>query len=385
MIHQTNDPEQAATFIKDLGNLSDPRDNRGKRLDLAFTIGSSVLAILSGRSKVSSIHRYMENRADWIRKTIGKPKAKVVSRAHLPRMLVIVDLDELNDIVEGHFGVRLEVDDRDEWSAIDGKTLRGTTNAKNKQGERTLLATTHTERNILAQRPMSGPKSSEITAARELLRETGLEKKKTTLDALHLNPTTTAQINLAGGIYIIQAKDNQKELKKQFEHLFASEKPLGVISTTEQGHGRYEARKGTFIALEEVDFDDRWEDSGFQSLIVMERQTIRIAQQKVSSETSYYVSNQKADEAQHNEQSSLFNAVRRHWGVESDNWIRDVTLGEDQVKTKHANQAHVMACLRTLAMRLLRKTNTKNFQATIETFSDCPDRFETFLHQTGFV
>ena len=70
MIHQTNDPEQAATFIKDLGNLSDPRDNRGKRLDLAFSIGSSVLAILSGRAKVSSIHRYMENRADWIRKTI---------------------------------------------------------------------------------------------------------------------------------------------------------------------------------------------------------------------------------------------------------------------------------------------------------------------------
>lgn len=385
MVHRTKDPKQAATFIEDINNLSDPRDNRGKRLDLAFTIGSAVLAILSGRSKVSSIHRYMENRADWIRKTIKKPKAKVVSRAHLPRMLVIVDLDELNDIVEAHFGVRLEVDDQDEWTAIDGKTLRGTTNAKNKQGERTLLATTHAERNILAQRPMSGPKSSEITAARELLRETGLEKKKVTLDALHLNPTTTAQINLAGGIYIIQAKDNQEELKKQFEHLFASEKPLGVISTTEQGHGRYEVRQGTFIVLGEVDFDDRWTDSGFQTLIVMKRQTIRTVQQKVSVETSYYVSNQRVDQAQHSEQSSLFNAIRRHWGVESDNWIRDVTLGEDQVKTKHANQAHVMACLRTLAMHLLRKTNSKNFQATIETFSDCPDRLEIFLRQSRFV
>lgn len=376
---------QAASFIKDLNNLSDARDNRGKRLDLAFTIGSVVLAILSSRSKVSSIHRYMENRADWIRKTIKKPKAKVVSRAHLPRILVIVDLDELNDIVEAHFGVRLEVDDQDEWIAIDGKTLRGTTNAKNKQGERTLLATTHAERKILAQRPMSGPKSSEITAARELLRDTGLEKKKVTLDALHLNPTTTAQINLAGGIYIIQAKDNQEELKKQFEHLSASEKPLGVISTTEQGHGRYEVRQGTFIALEEVDFDDRWTDSGFQTLIAMKRQTIRTGQQKVSVETSYYVSNQKVDQVQHSEQSNLFDAIRRHWGVESDNWIRDVTLGEDQVKTKHANQAHVMACLRTLVMHLLRKANSKNFQATIETFSDCPDRFEIFLRQSRFV
>ena len=77
------------------------------------------------------------------------------------------------------------------------------------------------------------------------------------MDALHLNPITTAQINLANGIYIIQAKDNQKELGKQFEHLFANEKHLGIISTTEQGHGRFETRKSTFIALEEVDFDDR--------------------------------------------------------------------------------------------------------------------------------
>ncbi len=95
---------------------------------------------------------------------------------------------------------------------------------------------------------------------------------------------------------IIQAKDNQEKLGEQCEHLFANERPLGVISTTEQGHGRYEARRGTFIALGEVDFDDRWADSGFQTLIVMERQTIRIVQQKVSVETSYYVSNQKVDE-----------------------------------------------------------------------------------------
>jgi len=380
-----DDRAKVAPFFKDLSNITDPRDNRGKRHNLAFIVGSSVLAILVGRSKVSSIHRYIENKVDWLRKVTKTRKAKSISRAHLPRILAIVDLDELNDIVKAHFGVRLEVDDRGEWVAIDGKTLRGTTNAEDKQGERTLLAVTHTDRSILAQRPMSGPKSSEITAARELLRETGLEEAKVTLDALHLNPTTTAQINLAGGIYVIQVKDNQKELRKQCERLAANKKSLGVISTTERGHGRYEARQGTFIALEEVDFDERWADSGFQTLIVMERQTIRMAQQKVSVETSYYVSNQKVDEERHSEQSSLFGAIRRHWGVESDNWIRDVTLGEDKVKTKHASQAHIMACLRTLAMRLLRKANVKNFQSAIETFCDCPDRFEAFLRQTEFV
>jgi predicted transposase YbfD/YdcC len=382
---QADDPEKAASFIKALHSLTDPRDNRGKRIDLAFTVGAVVLAIMSGRSKLSSIHRYIWNRAGWLRKVTKMPKARLISRAHLPRLLTIVPLDELNDIVEAHFGVRLEVNDDDQWAAIDSKTLRGTTNADDKQGERTLLAVTHTKRDILAQRPMSGPKTSEITAARELLRETGLEKGKVTLDALHMNPTTTAQINLAGGNYIIQVKDNQEELRKQCERLAAEDDPLEVITTVEKGHGRHETRKGAFFDLEKIEFAERWSESGIRTLIVMERQTIKTAHWKVSSEVSYYVSNQEVSLEQSNVQSGLFTAIRRHWGVESENWIRDVTFNEDHVKTKCADQAHVMACLRTFVVKLFRKANLKNFQAALETFCDCPDKFEVFLCQTGVV
>jgi len=382
---QANDLEKAASFIEALHSLTDPRDNRGKRINLAFTIGVVVLAIMSGRSKLSSIHRYIWNRADWLRKVTKMSKTRLISRAHLPRLLAIVPLDELNDIVEAHFGVRLAVNDQDEWTAIDSKTLRGTTSADDRQGERTLLAVTHTKRNILAQRPMSGPKTSEITAARELLRETGLEKGKVTLDALHMNPTTTAQINLAGGIYIIQVKDNQEELRKQCERLAAEDDPLEVITTVEKGHGRHETRKGAFFDMEKIEFAERWSDSGIRTLIVMERQTIKTAHWKVSSEVSYYVSNQEVRREQSNVQSELFTAIRRHWGVESENWIRDVTFNEDNVKTKCADQSHVMACLRTFVVKLFRKANLKNFQAALETFCDCPDKFEVFLCQTGVV
>ena len=381
----TNDPEKAETFIKALHSLADPRDNRGKRINLAFTTGATVLAIMAGRSKVSSIHRYIENKADWLRQVIKKPKARLVSRAHFPRLLAMVRLDELNDIVEAHFGVRLAVNNQDEWTAIDSKTLRGTTGANDKQGERTLLAVAHSKRNILAQRPMSGLKSSEITAARDLLWETGLEKGKVTLDALHMNPTTTAQVNLAGGTYIIQVKDNQEKLREQCERLAAEDVSLGMITTTEKGHGRHETRSGTFFDLEKIEFPERWSESGLQTLVVMERRTITTAQHKVSSEISYYVSNQKVCLEQFDVQSELFTAIRRHWGVESENWIRDVTFNEDHVKTKCADQAHVMACLRTFVVQLFRKAKLKNFQAAVETFCDCPDKFDAFLRQAGVV
>lgn len=118
---------------------------------------------------------------------------------------------------------------------------------------------------------------------------------------------------------------------------------------------------------------------------MIERQTVKTAQRKASSEVSYYVSNQEVSLEQPNIQNELFTAIRRHWGVESENWIRDVTFNEDNIKTKCADQAHVMACLRTFVVKLFRKANLKNFQAALETFCDCPDKFAAFLCQTGVV
>ena len=68
--------EQVASFVDLLKNeLPEHRDNRGKRHPLAFVIaGPFVLATLVGRQKLSSIHRFMRNRADWLHELIQTPK-----------------------------------------------------------------------------------------------------------------------------------------------------------------------------------------------------------------------------------------------------------------------------------------------------------------------
>ncbi|MCX7108718.1 MAG: hypothetical protein NTX45_01055, partial [Proteobacteria bacterium] len=78
-------------------------------------------------------------------------------------------------------------------------------------------------------------------------------------------------------------------------------------------------------------------------------------------------------------------AVRGHWGVESNNWIRDVTFKEDGVKTKAGNQAQVMGLLRGIAIELIRKTMPKNFQAAIDKFVDSSDALESILLQANFL
>lgn len=368
------------SFVAKLKRLTDKRDKRGKRHDLAFVLGGVVLAIMSGRAYVSSIHRFITNRLAWLSRVLGYRQAQAVSRAQLPRILAGVDWSALNEVVEAQFGVEIEVEAQ-RWYAVDGKTLRGVAG----QRERVLLAVSHSERRTVAQQPLHGTKKSEITAVRELLAQTGLEKGQTTMDALHFNPKTTGQINQADGKFVSQLKANQPKLLAQMSQEAAAAKPLGRLKTVDHGHGRLEIRQATFFKINHLDLDPRWAQSGLTTLVVMARRTTDLASQKRSAEVSFYCTNTAVDPLDEITQQELFQAIRGHWGVEADNYLRDVSFQEDQVKTKHGNQAQVLASFRTVALQLFRQAGFANFKAALETFADCPDQFETFLIQYGFL
>jgi predicted transposase YbfD/YdcC len=368
------------SFAAKLKRLVDKRDKRGKRHELAFVPGSVVLAIMSGRAYASSIHRFIKNKLAWLRRVLGQQAAKAVSRAQLPRILDKVDWAGLNEIVVEHFGVRIEVEAK-QWYAVDGKTLGGVAG----QRERLLAAVSHRERRTVAQQPLHGTKKSEITAVRELLAQTGLEKGHSTLDALHFNPTTTRQINQAGGHFVIQLKANQPHLLAQLSQEAAAAQPVGRLKMVDKGHGRLEIRQATFFKISHLELDPRWAQSGLTTLIVLARRSTDLATQKRSAEVSFYCTNVSVAPADTVTQEELFQAIRGHWGVEADNYIRDVSFQEDKVKTKQGNQAQVLASLRTLAIQLLREAGFVNFKAALETFADCPDQFETVLIQYGFL
>jgi len=79
---------QITCFVDLLKNeLPERCDNRGKRHPLALVIVAFVLATLVGRQKLSSIHSFMRNRADWLYELTQTPKVKPISGAHLPRLL----------------------------------------------------------------------------------------------------------------------------------------------------------------------------------------------------------------------------------------------------------------------------------------------------------
>lgn len=372
--------KKSTSFMTKLRGLIDIRDNRGKRHELAYVLGSVVLAIMSGRSSASSIQRFIKNRIEWLRHILNNSEAKPVSRAQLPRILAKVDWVALNEIIWVHFGLKIEVE-RDKWYALDGKALRGI----EQSGERVLLAVSHLERKTVAQKRRQGPKESEITAVREMLAETSLEKGRITLDALHCNPTTTQQSHQAGCLFIIQLKVNQPTLFEKMSQEAAEARPLATLKSTQKNQGRLEVRQAALFDMTHLQLDPRWSQSGLATLIVISRRTTQLAKQKSSAEVSFYLSNVQVQADDQQLQSELVAAIRHHWHIESDNYIRDVSFQEDLVKTKDSNQGHVLASLRTLAIRVFREANINNFRAALDHFSDDPAYFEVFLPRFGFL
>jgi predicted transposase YbfD/YdcC len=370
-------------FIDALKALPDPRDNRGKRHLLAFLIVTVVFAILVGRSNVSGIHRYMTNKIEWLRETTGFKVATPISRAHLPRMLASLDWPMLTVVITNCFGKQTAQMIQDEWISADGKVMRGTLKSGEKQA--IIHAVSHESRIDVAQACQVGDKSSEIPVMREFLKETGLEKAKISLDAHHCNPETMTQIEQAGGLYLIQVKENQPKLLEQCRAL-AGQSPLAETIEHDCGHGLITTRQANLYNVQLSDIDSRWQHSGLRTLVVMNRETFNKSSQKITNETTCYLSNYQNDDKQHTVKN-LASAIRGHWSVESNNWQLDVTLGEDRVQIKNGNQAQIMGKLRCFSMNLLRwaKTGTQNFQASIEKFTDSPESLISMLKQVNFL
>ncbi|WP_293932100.1 ISAs1 family transposase [Iodobacter sp.] len=236
----------------------------------------------------------------------------------------------------------------------------------------------HTTRETEPQARQEGEKSSEINVVRivrTLLSETGLDSQKISLDAHHCTPTTTSQIHQAKGIYLVQVKENQAALLRQCQACLGDASCNSRIARAQQSKWPY------YITL----FAPRLKHSQLSALIVIKRETYQMSTKKSTVETSYYISNQAVIFGTTVQSKDLIQAVQRHWAIESNNWIRDVTFSEDQIKVKSGNQGQIMGLLRGLAIELIRKTDIKNFQAAIERFNDKPSDLELMLRKARFL
>ncbi len=161
-----------------------------------------------------------------------------------------------------------------------------------------------------------------------------------------------------------------------------------MAETTEhdQAQGRVSTGRARLFALPRRAPAPRWKTSGLTACVVVEREPFKVAPRTTTAEPSYYLSNQTIPViAPQATVTELAQAIRRPWGVESTNWIRDVTFNEDKIKTNSANPAQLMARLRSCAITLRRKASAKKLQAALEPFADSVADLESMLRHVKFL
>lgn len=264
------------------------------------------------------------------------------------------------------FGIELSSELK-KWFALDGKELCGSIQKGDKRGDALVQAVEHKDRITYGENFYNGKKESEIPCVRDLLKA-GFADQKISLDALHLNPETTQLIQENQGSYLIGIKENQSELLEELISLTNLIKPNNTQDDeAEKGHGRVDKRIYKSININDVSFDSRWKNSGFQTLVWVERSSYNCKTKLETQEISYYISNLKRENEIGNE---LFEAVRNHWKIETNNYIRDVSLNEDKLRTKLTKVSKILACCRTVVVNFLSKEKLENIKAQLELFAD---------------
>lgn len=373
---------QETTFYEQLQSCKelDLRDSRGNHLNLAYILVGLTIGLLRKRDGcLSSIHRSIKNKNKALCSFLNIDKQRVVSRSHLPTILKKVCLVTFERLLFDNYGIQLNEGEKS-WFAGDGKELRGSILKADKRGEAIVQLVRHEDQEVLAEGFYNGKKESEKPCLREVIKKSGATNQKITADALHFNPETTSLIAQSGGIFLIGLKGNQRELLADMEKDSTYLKTLNELVTIEKGHGRVEKRSYYHYDVSDEYFDERWLKSNFQSLFKVERHRLNLQSGKETNETSFYMSN-----GEYRKEEDYFTAIRKHWSVEANNHVRDVTLKEDALKTKKTEVSKLMSGLRTLVVSFLRRTKAKNLTAQLELFQDDFDALLTWLRKVNFL
>jgi hypothetical protein len=134
----------------------------------------------------------------------------------------------------------------------------------------------------------------------------------------------------------------------------------------EKAHGRLETRRiWTSTALNGyVDFPH------CQQVFQIERITLDLSTGKTRHEVVCGITSRTPKRAS---PSQLLALARGHWSIENRlHWVRDVTFDEDRCRARTGHAAQLLACLRNLAISLLRLADADNIAAARRDLGACP-------------
>jgi predicted transposase YbfD/YdcC len=364
--------------------VTDPRDNRGKRHDFHFVLFGVLLAAMAGKVLIAEIHRFLARHHACLCALLDVEQAGSISDTQLRRLLALVDNQPYQHFHASYFGWQASLLPTETWVSLDGKELGGTVDGVGGQKRGLCLVKPLLHYNSIGLPGLfyHGAKESEINCVRWLLKDENLANKRVTFDALHTQHETLEMVQNAQGIYVAQVKANQAMLLEDLQDHIRITTPDTQRETWDKGHGRIEQRKTSFYSVNGVCFEKKWGTAGLATLIVVERNSRQCRTGKVSRETSYYVSNATTDRIP---PEDLVLAIRQHWAIEADHWVRDCTFREDRVRCQEPARSKTLASIISVAGNLLRQQKKGFLKAMQEDIACKPALAMTLFRHTDIL
>jgi len=358
-----------------LERLTDQRDARGVRYGLADVLTLIILAKLGGEDGPQGMSEWLRHRSSLLVSALKLPRATMPHRVTISRILgEAVEVEELEQILAAYFDHQVQ-GSREVVVAIDGKTLRGTIEPGQCQGEHLLAAYLPGEGLVLMQMAV-GEKENEIVVAPNLVEVLDLRGKIVIGDAMHTQRNLSVEVVRYHGHYLWTAKGNQAEVQDTIAHLFEPE-PVSpgfapiptdfkTATTINKGHGRIEKRTLTTSSMLK-DFLD-WPH--LEQVFKLERQFTYLKTGNVTTQVSYGLTSLPANEAS---PQQLLSHLRTYWGIENGlHYRRDVTFKEDRCRLRIGHAARTMATLNNLALALILRQGYINVPSARRKFAAKP-------------
>jgi predicted transposase YbfD/YdcC len=341
-------------------SLSDPRHTRNRKHLLVDVVVIAVCGILCGSDGPTAIHRWADNRRDWLEQFLSLPNG-IPSRDCIRRLLMALKPESFQRRFQEWLAHVIQTDNSGpkRLIAIDGKTCRGSHDAAKQLGPLHIVSAWASEEGIALGQVATEAKSNEITAIPELLKQIELKDSLITTDAMGCQKEIARDIVDGGGDFVIGLKDNQPKLREAIETHFEKHLELDLEylqyrshETSESSHGRLDERS-YFLTKIPPDFALKKEWPWIKAI----GYSLRVTQHADGSETDetrYYILSRYLSGKRFSE------AVRGHWAIESMHWVLDVNFREDDSRTRERTLGNNLSWLRRFAVSLLKRHSSND-------------------------
>jgi predicted transposase YbfD/YdcC len=346
-------------LLRRFARVSDGRRDQGRVHPVAVVLTLCAAAVVAGMASFTAIAGWATDVPAELLVTLYGRRSAPPSTATIWRVFTGADAAAVDAVIGArllaHAAIRdtaggvAETETGQEAAEplaimVDGKAVRGATDAEGNQTY-LLAAATHHDALVVGQVEV-GAKSNEIPQFAPLLdtlTAAGVDLARTviTADALHTQRAHADYLHERGAGFVFTCKQNQPRLFAALDALPWEKTPIAA-SVLDRGHGRVTTRS---IQVMPAPADLPFPHVG--QVWPIERYVTAPDGTPTSAVAALGVTNLTADRAGPEHLAAL---VRDHWGIESLHWLRDTVYREDNSTVRTRSGPRVMASMRNLAV-----------------------------------